>query len=136
MTSEPSHEVVEAEGRPTDTDLDIGETATRPDLVWDNEAPGLCVRVHGNGQKSFIFVYRRDTRQRFVRIGTTPVWSLQGARRWAKELRSAVDRGADPEPYNRERQEIANRERQTIKPVESLIRFITEAMQGETIATS
>jgi hypothetical protein len=70
--------------------------------------------------KSFIFVYRRDDRQRFVRIGTTPVWSLQGARRWAKELRSAVDRGDDPEDYNRERQEIANRERQTFEPVERL----------------
>jgi hypothetical protein len=54
MTSQPSTEVVEAEARPTDTDLDIGETATRPDLVWDNEVPDLCVRVHGNGEKSFI----------------------------------------------------------------------------------
>jgi hypothetical protein len=81
--------------------------------------------------KSFIFVYRRDDRQRFVRIGTTPVWSLQGARRWAKELRSAVDRGGDPEDYNRERQEIANREPQTFEPVESFIRLIAEAKQSE-----
>jgi hypothetical protein len=77
----------------------IGHRGKRnaPDLVWDNEAPGLCVRVHGNGEKSFIFVYRRDKRQRFVRIGTTPTWSLEGARRWPKELRSAVDRGDEPE---------------------------------------
>jgi Arm DNA-binding domain len=125
------HGVVEAEARPPKREVEVAETGARPDLVWDNEAPGLCVRVCGNGVKSFIFVYRRDDRQRFVRIGTTPVWSLQGARRWAKELRSAVDRGDDPEDYNRERQEIANREPQTFEPVESFIRLIAEAKQSE-----
>jgi hypothetical protein len=117
MTTEPSNEIADADARPTDTD-EIAETGTRPDLVWDNEAPGLCVRVHGNGEKSFIFVYRHESRQRFVRIGTTPRWSLEGARRWAKELRSAVDRGHDPELYNRERQKI--------KPVESFMQLIAE----------
>jgi hypothetical protein len=123
MTTEPSNEVPDADARPTDTDLENAENGTRPDLVWDNEAPGLCVRVHGNGEKSFIFVYRRDNRQRFVRIGTTPRWSLEGARRWAKELRLAVDRGHDPELYNRERQKI--------KPLESFIQLIAEAKQSE-----
>jgi hypothetical protein len=89
--------------------MEAAATATRPDLVWDNEVPGHCIRVHGNGEKSFIFVYCRDSRQRFVKIGTSPLWSLQGARRWAKELRAAIERGDDPEPYNRARQEIANR---------------------------
>ena len=46
-----------------------GEIETRPDLVWDKEAPGLYVRVYGDGSKSFILVYRVDDRQRFVRIG-------------------------------------------------------------------
>jgi hypothetical protein len=123
MTTEPSNE--DADARPTDTDLEIAETETaaRPDLVWDNEVPGLCVRVHGNGKKSFIFVYRRDNREHFVRIGTTPRWSLEWARRWAKELRSAVDQGHDPELYNRERQKI--------KPVESFIHLIAEEKQSE-----
>ena len=86
MTTESSNEAPGAEASSTDTDLEIAENGTRPDLVWDNEMPGLCVRVYGSGKKSFIFVYRRDNRQRFVRIGTTPRWSLEGARRWAKEL--------------------------------------------------
>jgi hypothetical protein len=123
MTTEPSNEVPDADARPTDTDQEIAETGTRPDLVWDNEVPGLCVRVYGNGEKSFIFVYRRDDRQRFVRIGTTPRWSFEGARRWAKELRSALDQGHDPELYNCERQKI--------KPVESFIQLIEEAKQSE-----
>src|SRR5215831_10955137 len=116
MPTEPTNEVPDADARPTDTSLEIAETGTRPDLVWDNEAPGLCVRVHANAEKSFIFVYRRDNRQRFVKIGTTPRWSLEGARRWAKELRSAIDRDHDPELYNHERQKI--------KPVESFIQLI------------
>jgi len=107
MAAEQNNEVPEGEPRPTDTDhREVAEAGTRPDLVWDNEAPGLCVRVHGNGEKSFIFVYRRDDRQRFVRIGATPRRSLEGARRWAQELRSAVSRDHDPELYNRERQKI------------------------------
>ena len=85
--------------------------------------PGLCVRVYGNGEKSFVFVYRCDNRQRFVRIGTTPRWSLKGARRWAKELRAAVDRGHDPELYNSERQNL--------KPVESFMQLIAETEQSE-----
>jgi Arm DNA-binding domain len=99
MTSETSNEVVEVETRPADTDVDVAETGTRADLLWDDELPGLCVRVYGSGAKSFIFIYRRNDRQRFVRIGMTPTWSLEGARRWAKELRSAVDRGGDPESH-------------------------------------
>ncbi len=117
------HGVVEAEARPPKREVEVAETGARPDLIWDNEAPGLCVRVHGNGEKSFIFVYRCDNRQRFVRVGTTPRRSLEGARRWAKELRSAVERGHDPEFYNRERQKM--------KPVESFIKLIAEAKQSE-----
>ena len=127
MTAELNNEVAEAEPPPTDTDhREVAETGTRPDLVWDNEVPGLCVRVHGNGEKSFIFVYRRDDRQRFVRIGATPRRSLEGARRWAQELRCAVDRGHDPELYNRERQKIER--------VESFMHLIAETEQTD-IAT-
>jgi Arm DNA-binding domain len=123
MTTEPSNEVPDTDARPTDMDQEVAETGTRPDLVWDDEVPGLCVRVHGSGEKSFIFVYRRDNRQHFVRIGATPRWSLEGARRWAKELRSAVDQGHDPQLYNREPQKI--------EPVESFIQLIAEAKQSE-----
>jgi hypothetical protein len=86
MTTEASNEVLEAEARPPGTNMDVAATVTRPDLVWDNEAPG--------------------PRQRFARIGTSRTWSLEEARSWAKELRSSGDRGHDPEQYNRERQEI------------------------------
>ena len=121
-TTDTNAEAVETEKRATNRNTEPAESEIRPNLIWDNEEPGLCVRCYGDGAKSFIFVYRRDDRQRFVRIGRTPTWSLEGARRWAKELRSAVDRGDDPESYNRERQKI--------QPVESFIQFIAEHLQS------
>ncbi len=120
MATDTNDEVVETGTRPTDTNAEVAETETRPDLVWDKEAPGLCVRVHGNGAKSFLFVYRIGDRQRFLRIGKTPMWSLAAARNWAKELRAIVDRGGDPEGYNRERQKV--------EPVENVIRYIAEQL--------
>ena len=112
-------EGIETGTRSAGTNAEVPETATRPDLVWDKEA-GLCVRVHGNGAKSFLFVYRIGDRQRFLRIGNSPKWSLTSARNWAKELRAVVERGGDPEGYNRERQKVG--------PVENVIRYIAEQL--------
>ena len=130
MTTEPTNEVPDADTRPTDTDVENG---ARPDLVWNNEAPGLCVRVHGNGEKSFIFVYRRDNRQRFVRIGNSPMRSLEAARKRAKELRAVIDQGGDPEIYNQERDNFRpiNYETNKVRPVEDVIRYITEQLGRE-----
>ncbi len=82
------------------------------------KCPASASASTATARNRFIFVYRRDNRQCFVRIGTTPI---NGARKWAKELRLAVDRGHDPELYNRERQKI--------KPVE--IQLIAETKQSE-----
>jgi hypothetical protein len=119
-TRPTSDEISETDARPTDTSAEAEQTERRPDLVWDSEARGLCVRVHGNGAKSFCFVYRIGDRQRFLRIGKTPMWSLAAARNWANELRAIVDQGGDPEGYNRERQKV--------EPVENVIRYIAEQL--------
>ncbi len=87
---------------PIDTNVEHEEVETRLDLVWDNEAPGLCVRVYGDGSKSFIFVHRVNDRQRFVRIGKSPIWSLEAARKRAKELRGVIGQGGNPDIYNQE----------------------------------
>jgi Arm DNA-binding domain len=90
-----------------DTNTEVADTETRPDLVWDKEAPGLCVRVHGDGTKSFLFVYRMNDRQHFIRIGKSLKWSVEAVRKRAKELRAVVGQGGDPEIYNRERRHAA-----------------------------
>jgi Arm DNA-binding domain len=63
------------------------------DLLPDDEVRGLCVRVYRDGSQSFIFLYRLSGRQRFIRIGRSPRWSLGTARIKAQELRSIVDQG-------------------------------------------
>jgi Arm DNA-binding domain len=93
------------------------DIAAREDLLWDDEDRGLCLRVHADGTKSFIFVYRIGDRQRFIRIGNSPQWSLATARTRAKKLRSMVDQGRDPVGENRGPE---------IPPVEDLIQYIAE----------
>jgi hypothetical protein len=114
-TTDTKDEVVDTEPRPTDTNGEVEQTERRPDLLWDDEARGLCLRVYGDGSKSFIFVYRIGDRQRFIKIGKSPEWSLEAARTTAKELRSIVDQGRDPANHGRE-----------IPPVENLIQYIAE----------
>jgi len=81
----------------------------------------LCVRVYGDGSKSFIFVYRIDDHQCFIRIGKTPVWSLEAARKRVKKLRAVVDQGGDAASHNREHDKM--------RPVEDVIRYIAEQVQ-------
>jgi hypothetical protein len=114
-------EVGDIETRPTDTNAEVGDTERRPDLVWDAEAPGLCVRFYRDGATSFIFVYRLNDRQHFIRIGATPVWSLEAARDSAKKLRSIFDQGGDPARYHKQI---------IVAPVENVIRYIAEQLQS------
>jgi hypothetical protein len=115
-------EVGETETRPTDTNAEVGETERRPDLLWDAEAHGLCVRVYGDGVKSFIFVYRLNDRQQFIRIGKTPTWSLEAARDRAKKLRSILNQGDDPARYHKQN---------NVAPVENVIRYIAEHLRSK-----
>jgi hypothetical protein len=100
---------------------EVEETEPQPDLVWDDQVRGLCVRVYGNGSQSFFFVYRINDRQRLLRIGKTPVWSLETARKRARKLRAVVDDGHDPASF---------REPERIDAVETVMRHIAEH-QGE-----
>jgi hypothetical protein len=106
--------------------MNFVEPETRPDLVWDDEVRGLCVRVYGNGLKSFLFVYRDNDHQLLIRIGKTPVWSLAAARKRAKELRAVIDEGGDPASYHRKLDEVEPGEGVKVGPVENLIRYIAE----------
>lgn len=112
---------IPTETRPTETHAELSQAEPRSDLLWDDQARGLCVRVYGGGSESFIFVYRIGDRQRFIRIGKTPVWSLEAARKRAKKLRAVVDQGGDPANHNREQDKM--------RPVEDVIRYIAEQVQ-------
>jgi Arm DNA-binding domain len=123
MLTDTNDEMMGTETPPTAANAEVAEIERRPDLVWDNETHGLCMRVYGDGAISFIFVYRIEDRQRFIRIGKTPVWSLKAARKRAKTLRSMVDQGQDPAGHVPEPT--------TVEPVENVIRYIAEQLQTE-----
>lgn len=109
MAAETTDEAMATETPPTDTAGEVTKLERGPDLVWDKEAPGLCVRVYGNGAQSFLFVYRLSDRQRCLRIGNTPRWSLAAARNWAK----GVARRRRPRPRPRRSQSRTAKDRTT-----------------------
>jgi hypothetical protein len=121
-TQPANDKIAETGAQPTDMSAEVEQTERRPDLEWDAEPHGLCVRAYGDGSKSFIFVYRLNDRQHFIRIGKTPTWSLEAARERAKKLRSILDQGEDPASYQKQN---------TVAPVESVIRFIAEHLRTE-----
>jgi hypothetical protein len=99
------------------------DSAVRPDLIWDDVVRGLCVRAYPDGSEAFIFVYRTQNRQRFTRIGKTPIWTRDAARKRALELRLIVDQGGDPATYNREPQKV--------RSVEDMIQYIADQQRTE-----
>jgi integrase len=65
-------------------------------LLWDADVKGFALRITSGGAKSFVVDYRADGRQRRFTIGSYPDWSVQAARRCAKELKREIDLGRDP----------------------------------------
>ena len=98
----------------------VTELAVRADLLWDDEVRGLCLRVVGDGSKSFVFIYCVDGHQRFIRIGQSPEWSLEAARVRAQELHSIVDQGHDPR---------LSEYCSGTPPVEGLVRYVADHTQ-------
>ena len=122
MATDTNDEVVESEAQPTDENPEVAENQISPDLLWEDQVRGLCVRAYGDGSKSFIFVYRIHNRQHFIRIGKTPNWSLESAQDRAKKLRSILNQGDDPALYQK-----LNK----VAPVavEAVIKYIAEQLR-------
>ena len=77
------------------------------------------------GPRSFFLNYRIDGRERRFTIGAYPTWSVEAARREAKELRKLVDQGQDPA--------LAKRERRNAPTVQDLIdRYIRDHLPAKT----
>ncbi|HUP25410.1 MAG TPA: tyrosine-type recombinase/integrase [Thermoanaerobaculia bacterium] len=76
-----------------------GKTKGSEVLYFDHhrDAPrGFGVRVTSSGAVSFILDFRANGRQRRYTIGASPDWSLEAARKEARDLRQVVDQGGDP----------------------------------------
>lgn len=68
--------------------------ATR--IEWDDEVPGLGLRITANGVKSFVINYRIDGRERRLTLGRAADMSLAVAREEARWVRNGARKGVDP----------------------------------------
>jgi integrase len=65
-------------------------------LYRDTDVSGLALRITKSGAKTFVFGYSVNGRERRMRIGGFPDWSVGAARDHARILRMKVDTGHDP----------------------------------------
>ena len=83
------------------TNAEVTEIEPRPDLAWDNEASGLCVRLYGDGTQSFIFVYRIDDREQWVgQVCSSRAMRRGGLRRTSPSCRSYCGSHRHLKPVN------------------------------------
>jgi integrase len=69
------------------------------EIIFDSGkggAPGLGLRIREGGSRKWIFQYRFAGQQRRDTIGNAAAWTLEAARKKARELRVKVDDGFDP----------------------------------------
>ena len=65
-------------------------------ILWDVEVPGFGVRVTPEGERMFVFSFRSGTRSRLYTIGNVKAWTVDDARKEARDLTQRVDKGEDP----------------------------------------
>jgi len=74
-------------------------------FLRDSKVPGLRVRVTSAGAKSFVFEAKLRGQTLRRTIGNVAAWSIEAARREAKQLTVDVDNGIDPREVEREEAE-------------------------------
>jgi integrase len=76
-------------------------------IFFDDDVPGLGLRLRGGGKRSWIFQYAVGAKQRRMTIGAAPAHTLAVARKTATELLARVRLGEDPAASKRENQRRA-----------------------------
>lgn len=67
------------------------------DVRWDDQMPGLGVRIYESGKKSFVLSYRANGRKRLMVLGRYAAdLTLDQARKRAESMRVKVNEGGDP----------------------------------------
>lgn len=80
----------------------------KTELFYDTALPGFGVKVSPHGVRTFFLRYRVKGRERQIKIGRFPDWSVLAARKEAQRLKVEADRGNDP---------LAEREKQRQAPL-------------------
>ncbi|MFT5452290.1 MAG: integrase [Enterobacterales bacterium] len=71
-------------------------TPTKRKDIYDKEVPGLVLRVHPTGTKSWSFSYKIKGKAKRLSLGKYPGVSLKLARGRARDARAEIQRGNDP----------------------------------------
>ena len=71
--------------------------AGRKDFVWfDDDISGLGIRIREGGSRTWIYRYRRGSKQRSMKLGSAKSVPLSVARKNASDLEAEVRLGGDP----------------------------------------
>ncbi|MDN5872306.1 MAG: integrase family protein [Nitrococcus sp.] len=81
-------------------------------FLWDTGVPGLGLRARASGNRAYIFQTRLHDRSVRCTIGSPEAWDIEQARAEARRLRVLVDSGVHPNNEKRERELVAEAERQ------------------------
>jgi integrase len=65
-------------------------------LFFDDDVPGLALRLRAGGKRSWVFQYRIGIKQRRLSLGSATALSAQEARKRAIQLYAGVKLGQDP----------------------------------------
>jgi integrase len=76
-------------------------------IFFDDDVPGLGLRLRSSGKRSFVFQYQLGSKQRRMTLGAVGAITLAPARKTAGELHARVRLGEDPAAAKREGQHRA-----------------------------
>lgn len=93
--------------KPTGKDYRVRDKAGK-----DSGYHGFGIKVTRAGAKSFFLEYTMNGRRRFIHLGHYPAISLSDARKDAKNARSLVDKGIDPQLERKRTEEAEAKEEQ------------------------
>ena len=100
-------------------------------LQWDDDAPGLGLRVTASGARSYVFEKRVHGETVRVTIGAAgpaaTAWKLADARKRARELTVLVDKGGDPRVVAAEQRQEHERRRTEAERQDLLVRAAWDA---------
>ncbi|MDQ0470209.1 tyrosine-type recombinase/integrase [Labrys wisconsinensis] len=75
---------------------DSAKARVKDYFIWDDELPGLGLRVYTSGKRSYVIHYRFAGRSRRFTIGLHGFWTPERARQQAKVLFGKIVSGEDP----------------------------------------
>ena len=98
MLAQPKRGAKRAANKRRLTELFVRKAKPRDEayLVWDAQQHGLALRVQPTGSKSWVTVYSRHGRPRWLHHGNADAIGLADARLLAGEAMLAVAKGKDP----------------------------------------